>query len=215
MNRREFIKKTTQSALALTALSYFGCESIIVDSEKEKNKDYSGELEEILTKVEVPTNSQFITISGENQRLYLYKYINDEKVDLIKEYVISTGKNGYGNTPRTGKTPLGLHMISGKSGQGAPEGTVFYSGKPSKLITKIYTDKKDRNNDLVITRVLFIIGLEDINTNTASRRIYIHGTNEEGLLGRPASHGCIRLSNKDIIELYNLVEKGTYVNIKP
>lgn len=214
MNRREFIKMTVQTAIALSPLIQYGCE-VALGEKEEKSNLYKNELEEILSKVNIPENSKFITINGAEQKLYLLKYINQDQANLIKEYLISTGKNGFGNIAGTGRTPTGLHIILGKSGEGEKIGTVFYGGKPSNIITRIHKDNVDRGTDHVTTRVIFIDGIEPNNRNTASRRIYIHGTNEEGLIGKPASKGCIRMNNKDIIELYNLVEIGIYVNIKP
>ena len=69
----------------------------------------------------------------------------------------------------------------------------------------------ETQSDLVLTRILWLQGLEDQNANTFQRYIYIHGTNDEASLGRPASHGCVRMRNREIIELFDLVAEGTPV----
>ena len=98
-------------------------------------------------------------------------------------------------------------------------GTIFKARINTKKIAHIYTDKTDNEEDLVTTRILWLKGME-IGLNTGEgidsykRYIYIHGTNEEGLIGSPASHGCIRMNNKDVSELFNLVTTKTLVYIQ-
>jgi lipoprotein-anchoring transpeptidase ErfK/SrfK len=89
-------------------------------------------------------------------------------------------------------------------------GTVFKSRKPVKP-----TKKMLRDDDLVMTRILWLDGLEPRNANTHARYVYIHGTNHEDEIGAPQSHGCIRMRNADVIELFDRVEEGTPVEIKP
>ena len=89
-----------------------------------------------------------------------------------------------------------------------PLGTVFKSRRPVKA-----TKKMLREDDLVMTRILWLDGLDSGNANTYGRFIYIHGTNHEGQIGEPASHGCIRMRNADVIELFDLVQEGTPVRI--
>jgi len=111
---------------------------------------------------------------------------------------------------------LGIHNIISKIGKNAKIREIFISGRRTGEIAK--KDKKCRR-DLITTRILRLQGLErGINKgrgiDSYKRCIYIHGTAEEHLIGKPASHGCIRMKNKDIVELFNLVKRGTLVHIK-
>ena len=107
------------------------------------------------------------------------------------------------------KTPTGRFRIAEKIGAGMPSGTVFKSRRPVKVTKKLLRDA-----DLVMTRILWLDGLDLGNANTHERFIYIHGTNHEESLGKPASHGCIRMRNSDLLELFEQVEVDTLVTIK-
>ncbi len=136
-----------------------------------------------------------------------------------KSYPISTAKKGIGNISGSNKTPLGVHVIKEKVGKKVPLGGIIkklvYTGKKAT----IHTDATYRETDLLTTRVLTLAGTEKGinkggNVDSYNRGIMIHGTPEEGLIGTPTSHGCIRMRNKDIIELFNLVTPGTKVLIE-
>ena len=107
------------------------------------------------------------------------------------------------------KTPTGRFRIAETIGRGAAAGTVFKNRRPVKA-----TKKMLRDEDLVMTRILWLDGLEPRNANTHDRFIYIHGTNHEESLGEPASHGCIRMKNADLVELFEQVGTDTLVTIK-
>ena len=150
----------------------------------------------------------FISISVKNQKLYLVS-----NNSLIREYDISTAKNGVGFLKNSDKTPLGTHRIAKKIGDNAPIGTIFRGRQSTGKIAPIYSSLVDVTNDDVTSRILWLDGQEENNQNSISRFIYIHGTPEEGLIGQPASHGCIRMRNKDVIELFDLVDEGIFVEI--
>lgn len=152
---------------------------------------------------------KILIIDGENQKMY---FTNGK--EIFKEYEISTSKYGYGTVPKSSKTPLGLHEIKEKIGDGAEIGAIFKYKKNTGKLAEIYNSKYDSPQDFVTTRILSLGGLEEKNSNSFNRAIYIHGTPEEGLIGAPASHGCIRMKNKEIVELYNLVSVGTKVDIR-
>ena len=159
--------------------------------------------------------SRFIRVSVANQMLYL---IDNEEV--IEEYPISTSVYGIGSEAGSNKTPLGKHKILNKIGDKAPLGTIFKSRINTGRKAKIYTDSTDLEEDDVTTRILRLTGLEPgknkgPGVDSYSRYIYIHGTPEEGLIGKPASHGCIRMKNADVIKLFDQVEEGTLVMIEP
>ena len=155
-----------------------------------------------------------IEISISEQKLFLI----DNK-SVIKTYLISSSKYGEGSKVNSFKTPLGKHVVKRKIGKDMPLGARFIGRIFSGEIYPIYdSDQVLVEDDVVQSRILWLDGLEDgINkgegVDSYSRYIYIHGTPEEWLLGSKASKGCIRMSNKDVIELFNLVEEGIPVTI--
>jgi lipoprotein-anchoring transpeptidase ErfK/SrfK len=124
-------------------------------------------------------------------------------------YTISTSQFGLGTKEGSMKTPTGRFRIAEKIGDGMPVGTVFKSRRPVKVTKKLL-----REEDLIMTRILWLDGLEPANANTYERYIYIHGTNHEEKLGEPASHGCIRMGSADLLELYEMVDVDTPVTIR-
>ncbi len=156
---------------------------------------------------------EMIFVSIEKQTLY---HIN--KKEIINKYVISSGELGVGNQQGSNKTPLGLHKVKEKFGDETPEngrmiGRVFYG-----QIATILKDTSRSKTDDVTSRIMWLDGQEEGynkggEVDSYKRYIYIHGTSEEGRLGIPSSHGCIRMRNKDIIELYDKIKLGTLVLI--
>lgn len=134
----------------------------------------------------------------------------------------STAKAGVGSRPNSDKTPLGWHRVAEWIGGDAVPGQSFVSRQPvagEVLGSDQWRD--DGGRDYVLTRILWLDGLEwgknkGPGADSHARFIYIHGTNQEHLLGKPASHGCIRLSNHDVMVVYALTEgHPTYVEIVP
>ena len=150
--------------------------------------------------------SPSIHISVSRQRLTLHGAGPPEGL----EYPVSTSRFGLGTEPGSFKTPPGRFEISSKIGDGAPPGAVFKGRLPTGE-----TGDASNPEDLVQTRILWLHGLDPANANTLERYIYIHGTNHEEEIGRPASHGCIRMRNSDVAELYEMVTEGTPVFIQP
>ena len=128
----------------------------------------------------------------------------------LATYRVSTSRFGLGSEEGSFKTPTGKFRVAEKIGDGAPLGTVFKSRRRVKA-----TKKMLREEDLVMTRILWLDGLEPANANTHDRYVYIHGTNHEDEIGTPASHGCVRMRNADLIELFEKVSVNTPVEIKP
>jgi L,D-transpeptidase YbiS len=124
-------------------------------------------------------------------------------------YPVSTSRFGLGTEEGSMKTPTGRFRIAEKIGDGMPLGTAFKSRRRVKVTKKLL-----REEDLVMTRILWLDGLDPRNANTHERFIYIHGTNHEESLGEPASHGCIRMRSTDLLELFELVDIDTPVAIK-
>jgi hypothetical protein len=128
---------------------------------------------------------------------------------VLKTCRISTSKFGLGATPGSNKTPVGRLRIAAKFGAGALWGTIFQSRQAIGLWTPAFVT----DNDLITSRILWLAGCEPRNATTESRYIYIHGTNQEHLLGQPASHGCIRMANADVIALFDQVDVGVEVHV--
>ena len=156
---------------------------------------------------------KYMYVSIKHQHLYLI-----EKDSTIRKYPISTAKKGVGSKQNSFKTPPGLHTIKRKIGDNVPLGGVFESRIYTGKSTPIITSKQKAKRDYVTTRIMWLQGEENglnrgRNVDSYNRYIYIHGTPEEGFIGQPASHGCIRMKNSDVVELYDLVEEGTPILI--
>ena len=167
----------------------------------------------LLSAVNISAMTYKIDIDISQQRLYLKK--ND---DLIKSYPISSSKYGEGSTENSNMTPLGLHVIKEKIGTNVPINTLFISRINTKRTVNIENSRNKTKDDHITSRILWLDGLEEgknkgKGVDSYSRYIYIHGTHEEGLIGEKASHGCIRMLNNDVIDLYNYVNIGTEVYI--
>ena len=125
----------------------------------------------------------------------------------IARYPVSTSKFGLGDTPGSNCTPLGKMAVAQKIGAGAPQGMKFKSRQPTGEIVAVNAPGRDP----IVTRILWLRGLEGCNANAFERMIYIHGTPEEARLGTPASYGCIRMRSKDITQLFDTLGKGARV----
>ena len=155
----------------------------------------------------------FIYVAAKRQKLYLIS--NDT---VVKTYQISTAEKGIGNLSGSFQTPEGLHKVAEKVGGDLPINSVIKSKIATGAEVEPILEAKSNNVDHITTRVLHLKGLEaGVNSgadkDSYTRGIFIHGTHEEGLLGLPASKGCVRMSNKDVIELFDSVEVGTFVII--
>ncbi len=128
----------------------------------------------------------------------------------LRSYPVSTSRFGLGTELGSNKTPLGRFRIAEKIGKDAPPGTVFKERKPMDP-----TRQYPPSEDLVLTRILWLDGLDPENANTLDRFIYIHGTIHEDKIGQPASHGCIRMRENDLLELFDLAKVDTEVVIQP
>jgi len=144
----------------------------------------------------------------------LHVNIAEQTIDLllngerVKSWPVSTSKFGLGFEPGSFKTPTGAFRIAEKIGDNAPLWSVFKSRLPTGDVALPGGDQ-----DGVLSRILWLEGRDEANRNTLERYIYIHGTNQEDLIGAPASHGCVRLRNKDVADLFALVPVGTRVTI--
>lgn len=147
-----------------------------------------------------------IIVSVKDQQLMLK---TDGKPEAI--YPVSTSKFGIGDRWGSYATPLGKLFVKVKIGMGRPLGTVFKSRVPTGEVLKPNAPGRDP----IVSRILWLDGVEPCNRNAFNRGIYIHGTPEEKLIGRPASFGCIRMKSSDVIALCDKVAAGAAVKIIP
>ena len=162
-------------------------------------------------------SARHIVVKVSEQKLYLYDY--STAVQALKVYDVSTAKNGVGNVLGSKRTPLGKHRIAKKIGSDNQFGEIFVGRVPQNRIAEVYRDETDLAHDLILTRIMWLDGLEEGfnrggEVDSKRRYIYIHGTDEEGLIGTRASDGCIRMRNDEVIELFDLVQIGTPVSIE-
>lgn len=142
----------------------------------------------------------------------------NEKGDVIKRYPISTAKNGAGELQGSYQTPRGKHVIRAKIGAGQPINAVFVGRRPTGEVYTPQLGEQFPERDWILTRILWLSGCEaGYNrlgcVDTMRRYIYIHGSPEEAEMGIPASHGCVRMRNEDIVDLFERIEPGTHVEI--
>ncbi|WP_395747697.1 L,D-transpeptidase family protein [Prosthecobacter sp.] len=145
-----------------------------------------------------------VVVSVKDQKLGIY---SDGK--LTKQYVISTSKFGLGDQQGSNRTPLGQHEVIAKIGQGLPAGAVLKSRRWNGEVLKPNAPGRDP----IVSRILWLRGMETTNKNAFNRFIYIHGTPEENRLGKPASYGCVRMGMTDVVDLFNNVNIGAKVVI--
>ena len=138
--------------------------------------------------------------------------------EVVKRYRISSALNGAGEYNGSECTPRGEHVIRLKIGEGCPRNTVFVGRRPSGEIYTPELAASEPERDWILTRILWLSGRQPGynrggQCDTLRRYIYIHGTPDETVLGKPGSHGCIRMKNNDLVELFELVYNNTPVAI--
>ena len=127
----------------------------------------------------------------------------------IARFPVSTSRYGVGDRFNSYATPVGDMEIAGKIGDNAPLGAVFRN----RRMTGEILHPNAAGRDPIVTRIIWLRGLESCNANAFSRNIYIHGTPVERMIGRPASYGCIRMRSKDIVQLFNMLPVGGRVQV--
>ena len=145
-----------------------------------------------------------IHVSIRDQQLTL-----KENEQAVRTYPVSTSRFGIGTEEGSFKTPTGRFRVAQKIGSDMPNGTVFVGRVPLRL-----DEALPSTEDLVTSRILWLDGLDEQNANTRDRYVYIHGTKHEDKIGTAASHGCVRMRNADVIELFEMVDEGTPVIIE-
>jgi len=154
-----------------------------------------------------------IQISISDQSLTLL----DEK-KLIKQYSISTAKNGPGEEMDSECTPRGVHIVTEKIGEGSKLNSIFVGRIQAGKIYEPALRELHPERDWILTRIFWLSGTEEEknkggNVDSHDRFIYIHGSPDDVEMGQPGSHGCVRMRNEDIIELFEIVEVGIKVVI--
>ena len=143
----------------------------------------------------------------------------DDSGNLIKRYSISSAKNGVGEQNGSFRTPRGRHVIRAKIGAGQPVNTVFVERRPTGETYSPELARQSPGRDWILTRILWLSGLQRGynrlgKVDTMRRAIYIHGSSDTADMGKPGSRGCIRMHNRDIVELFDLVPVRTVVEIR-
>jgi L,D-transpeptidase YbiS len=158
-------------------------------------------------KIEISISSQILTLLNQHNK-------------PVAQFPVSTAANGVGCEKDSGCTPLGQHVVRAKIGQQAPVNTVFVGRRPTGELCSPALMLQFPNRDWILTRILWLSGTEIGknrlgNVDTMQRYIYIHGTPDSTDMSTIGSHGCVRMRNDDIIQLFDLVPVGTSVNITP
>jgi L,D-transpeptidase YbiS len=153
-----------------------------------------------------------VDVAGQTLQL-----LHDDRVE--RSYPVSTALNGVGETEGSGCTPRGLHRIRLKIGEGCPMGSVFVGRRPTGAIYSAELARAHPERDWILTRILWLSGAEPGRNrggtvDTLRRYIYIHGCPETEPMGVPRSHGCIRMRNEHLVELFDRVVEGDLVDIR-
>jgi lipoprotein-anchoring transpeptidase ErfK/SrfK len=174
-----------------------------------------GEVLGRLSALGLPSAEHCIIVSVDQQKLWFLG------PGVRREWPVSTARAGVGQREGSNRTPLGMHRVKEKIGDGARKGTVF---RARVDVGEVWTDRPDNPDNLITTRILRLDGLEEgfnrgqdahgAVVDTFRRYVYIHGTNQHAALGTPNSHGCVLLSDDAVLELFSLSPVGTPVLIR-
>jgi len=173
------------------------------------------ELGESLAARGLPSSEHCIVVSIDQQKLWFFAG------EAAREYVVSTARAGVGCVADSLRTPLGLHRVAEKIGDATPKGMVVKARVPTG---RIWTEGPAPEDNLITTRILWLEGLEPGKNaghdaagrlvDTKARFVYLHGTNQASRLGTPNSHGCVLLSDDDILDLFDRAPVGTPVYLR-
>jgi hypothetical protein len=157
-------------------------------------------------RLHIAPTEYLLTVNISEQTLSLFK-----EGKFVKKYPCSTSRFGIGQEAGSNCTPLGMHRIAEKIGDGEPPGTIFKSRKIIGHVSELGIQAGK-----ITTRIMWLEGLEPGlnqggNVDTHDRYVYIHGTGDQASIGRPDSHGCVHLADDDLIALFNLLPSGTLV----
>ena len=204
------ISKFTTTSVIIGLILLNSCSTFMIDRSVKYNKD------------KVLSNISATDESYKDLETLLYVDIKDQNMYLLKKgtiynvFKISSSYYGTGSEVNSLKTPLGKHKIYKKIGKTLPINAILKGRVWNGAIANVITEEVDTDFDHVTSRILWLDGLEigknkGPGVDSRSRYIYIHGTAEEGLIGQPASDGCIRMYNSDVIDLFDLVDETDQV----
>jgi hypothetical protein len=183
-----------------------GCSSDDLNNNSSMNTLYST----LLNENKIKQGDDVILIRGSKQKLYI-----SDNGSTTTTFKVSTAAKGFGNEKGSEQTPTGLMQVT-NSVRASDKFEVLIGQQETNDILGPYEKSKRAGHCAeVLTGLLNLKGVEECNKNVSQRSIYIHGTNREQVLGKPASGGCIRVSNNDVITLVNKIKRGTYVYITP
>ena len=186
------------------------CTTTMLDKTLKFNKNYVlGNIAAIDSSFSDLESLLYVDIKSQN--MFLIK-----KGTILRSFKISSSYYGTGSRVNSLKTPLGKHEVYKKIGKDLPVNAILKGRVWSGAIANVITEDIDTDFDHVTSRILWLDGLEmgknkGPGVDSRSRYIYIHGTAEEGLIGKPASDGCIRMYNADVIDLFDLVNERSQV----
>lgn len=157
-------------------------------------------------KIEIDVPAQTLTLCGAHG-------------EVLRRYAVSTSKHGVGEQIGSLRTPRGRHLVRAKIGAGQPENTVFVRRRPTGETWSAELGARFPGRDWILTRILWLSGCEPgVNrlgeVDTMRRYIYIHGSPHTAEMGKPGSIGCVRMRNRDIVELFDLVPPYAPVGIR-
>ena len=205
-----YISKKIPTITILSLILLNSCSSVMIDKSLKYNKNKV--INEILAIDESYSDLEsLLYVSIEDQNMYLL-----QKGTIYNAFKISSSYYGTGSEAGSLKTPLGKHEIYKKIGETLPINAILKGRVWNGAIANVITEDIDTDFDHVTSRILWLDGLEKgknkgPGVDSRSRYIYIHGTAEEGLIGKPASDGCIRMYNSDVIDLFDLVNERAQV----
>lgn len=170
-------------------------------------------LDELALRYPGHDRQRVVIVSVGEQQLHYF-----EEGRLVRSYPVSTSRYGIGSAEGSNRTPLGVHRVRRKIGADAPLGTIFRARKDTGVVAEIVHEPRFTDDDYVTSRILWLDGLEEgrnrgPGVDSFQRYIYLHGTHEEGLIGQPASHGCVRMYNRDVAELFDALPEDSLVVI--
>lgn len=212
MERRKFIKESLLGLAGLLVFPSFLKSEIYSDKNSTLEERLRPIYYEVFEKFGVKKSEKVLLLDGKFQKMYLVYGGQNFRIEGF--YDVSTAKNGFGNEVGSMKTPTGIQRVAELYGKDAPYGTMFLGKVEMGKKVKIYSGENNPTK-FITSRLIALTGCEEKNKKTFYRSIYLHGTSAEGLIGKKASGGCIRMRNKDVIELFDLIKIGTYVNIWP
>lgn len=210
-----------QFAIPIVVMAFMHAPQETVDNAAAAEESNTPKKTPGLTDEQIDTLNLYDWFARVDGKRAIWVSVAEQKLRIIEGYKIlledhcSTAEKGVGNKMNSLMTPDGWHSVYRKAGEDKPWGQVFRSRRPTN---EIWKKGDDTEEDLVLTRILILQGEEEGKNkggevDSYKRNIYVHGTNDEERLGEPVSHGCVRLSNDNVIRAFDMVDTGTLLLI--